>query len=258
MQKTKDQLYDLIKDLKTKDEFEKEIKIKSKEYEDLIDENIIAVLIVDELGRNTQNISKISSLKPKSESTIIGKIKNINQSRKFNRKNGTTGKVVNLEIEDDTGCCGLVLWDKDVELVKNKKIKIGSNVKVINGYIKDGFNGLEINIGRWGFIELEPKECKNLIIKEEKEIEKTKTRGKIVNIETTRPFFKDDGEFGFVTKINLEIKNKVKQITIWDEKVKEIQKFKKGDIIEIDNIDIKQRNGLKQYHLNKTGVIKKI
>ena len=74
MQKTRNQLYNSIKDLKTKEEFEKEIKTKAKEYDNLIDENIIALLIVDELGRNIQTISKISDLQSGTESTIIGKI----------------------------------------------------------------------------------------------------------------------------------------------------------------------------------------
>ncbi len=257
MQKTIDELYDLISDIKTKQEFKKEIKNKSEEYDNLIDDNIIALLIVDELGRNLQTISKISNLKEGQESTVIGKIVKINNQRKFNRKNGTTGKVVNLEIEDNSGRCGLVLWDKDVELVKYDKIKIGSNVKIINGYIKDGFNGIEINMGRWGLIEIETTETidnnKNIISNE-----KTKTKGKIINIEPTRAFFKDDGEFGFVTKLNLETENTVKQITIWDEKVKEVQKLKNGDLIEIDNINIRTNSGTSEYHINSKSNIKKL
>jgi replication factor A1 len=257
MQKTKQQLYDLIKDIKTKDEFEEEIKSKSKEYDDLIDENIIALLIVDELGKNKQTISKISSLKPGEESTIIGKIIKINQLRKFNKKNGKIGKVINLEIGDETGKCGLVLWNKDVELVKNKKIKIGTNLKIINGYTKDGINDLEINIGRWGLIEIEPSETVNIEpITQQKE--NTELKGKILKIEPTRAFFRDNGEFGFVTNINLEQDGKTKQITVWDEKVKDIQKYKKGDLIEIKNIDFKNKDGKEELHVNSHGIILKL
>jgi len=85
-----------------------------------------------------------------------------------------------------------------------------------------------------------------------------KTKGKIIGIEPTRAFFKVDGEFGFVRKINLEENGKSKQITIWDEKVKDIQKFKKGDIIEIKNIDIRQKDGKEEIHVNSKGVILKV
>ena len=156
MHKNKEQLYDIVKDIKTKDEYKKEIEKKQLEYDNLLDEDTIALLIVDELGRNKQNLSKINELESGMECTVIGKITSINQSRTFNRKNGSKGKVINLELTDDTGKCGLALWDKDVDLVKNKTIQIGTNIKVVNGYVKDGFNGIEINSGRWGLIEIEP------------------------------------------------------------------------------------------------------
>lgn len=254
MHKTKNQLYESIKDLKTKREFEEEVKKIKQEYDDLLDEDTVALLIVDELGRNKQSITNINELEPGSESTILGKITYITQSRTFNRKNGTKGKVVNLEISDETGKCGLALWDKDVELVKNNKIQVGTNIKVINGYVKDGFKGIEINVGRWGLIEIEPGQKPKITKEKSKDI----IKGKLLEIQPTRAFFKDDGEFGFVTNIKLENNDGIKQITLWGEKVKDIQKLKKGDTIEINNMNIRESNGKEEFHLNSKGVIKKI
>ncbi|MCK4365762.1 MAG: hypothetical protein KAW45_06900 [Thermoplasmatales archaeon] len=256
MHKSKEQLYQQIKDIKSKDEFEKEIKQLQKEYDELFDEDTAALLIVDQLGRNKQNICKIKELEPRTECTVFGKIINISQLRNFTKKNGTKGRVINLELTDDTGKCGLALWDKDVELVKNESIQKGTNVKIINGYIKDGFNGIEINVGRWGLIEIEPRDMPET--KKEKPSEDSLIKGKVIEIEPTRAFFKDDGEFGFVTNIKLEKENEVKQITIWGDKVKEIQKLKKGDNVVIEDIDVRQKNGTKELHVNSKGVIKKL
>ena len=256
MHKTKDQLYECIKDLKTKNEFKEEIKKIKQEYDDLFDNDTAALLIVDELGRNKQNLSKINELESGMECTVFGKITSINQSRTFNRKNGSTGKVINLELTDDTGKCGLALWDKDVDLVKNKTIQIGTNVKVVNGYVKDGFNGIEINSGRWGLIEIEPDNIPGL--KSDQKLDPKKIEGKLLAIEPTHAFFRDNGEFGFVTNIKLETRDGEKQITVWGEKVKEIQKLKPGLIIEIKNFNLKQSNGNEEVHLNSNGVIKKL
>jgi len=256
MHRSKEQLYQEIKDIKSKDEFEKEIDKIRKEYDGLLDDDTAALLIVDELGRNKQNVSKINELEPSIECTVFGKVTNISQLRSFNRKNGTNGRVINLELTDETGSCGLALWDKDVELVKNKTIKKGTNVKVINGYVKDGFKGIEINVGRWGLIEIEPENMPKS--KKELPSENKTIKGKITEIEPTHAFFKDDGEFGFVTNIKLETEKDVKQITVWGEKVKEVQKLKKGDSIEIDDIDIREKNGDKELHINSKGVIKKL
>jgi replication factor A1 len=256
MHKSKEKLYSEIKDIKLKEEFDKDINKLKKEYDELLDEDTIALLIVDELGRNKENIVKINNLEPNSESTVFGKVTKINESRNFNRKNGSIGRVVNLELSDETGKCGLALWDKDVELVKRNTIKEGTSLKIINGYIKDGFTGIEINVGRWGLIEIEPEITPNY--DKDKVAEKKVMKGKIIKIAPTRAFFKDDGKFGFVTNINLETQEEVKQITVWGEKVKEIQKMKQGDSIEIKYIDVREKNGVNELHINSKGIIKKL
>jgi len=190
------------------------------------------------------------------ECTVFGKVTNINESRNFKRKNGSSGKVVNLELTDETGTCNLVLWNKDVELIKNKTIQKDTNVKVINGYVKNGFNGgLEINVGRWGLLETEPEDMP--LLNNERPTDRKEIRGTLVEIEPTRAFFKDNGEFGFVTNIKLETKEGTKQITVWNEKVKEIQKLKQGDSVEIENIGKRQNNGKEELHVNSKGVIRK-
>ena len=256
MHKTKDQLYESIKDIKTKNEFEEDIKKIKQEYDELFDDDTAALLILDELGRNKQNLSKINELESGMECTVLGKITSITQSRTFNRKNGSTGKVINLELADDTGKCGLALWDKDVDLVKNKKIQIGTNVKVVNGYVKDGFNGIVINSGRWGLIEIESDNIQD--VKSDQKLDPNKIKGKLLEIEPTHAFFRDNGEFGFVTNIKLETKDGEKKITVWGEKVKEIQKLKPGIIIEIKNFNLKKINGSEEVHLNSNCVIKKL
>ena len=73
MHKTKTELIELIADLKTKKDFEKEIKTRYKNYDELIDQDTIALLIVDELGRNKQSITKIVDLAPDGDYTVVGK-----------------------------------------------------------------------------------------------------------------------------------------------------------------------------------------
>jgi replication factor A1 len=255
MHTTKDTLYEFINDLKTKKEFEEEIKKRTQDCDGLFDEDTIALFIVDELGRNKQAITKIADLKANSDSTIEGEITNIYDSKEFTRKNGTSGKVLNLDITDDTGTCRLVLWNKDVEQINSKKIQKGTKLKIINGYTKDGYSGLEIHLGKWGLLETiqnNTTENKNIKSEEINEIE-----GTLISREPTKAFFKDSGEFGFVTTIKINIGNEEKQITIWDANVKEIQKYKIGDKIQIKDISKKQYNGKTEIHVNGNGTIKK-
>jgi len=256
MQKTKDQLYEVINDLKTKNDFEKEIKKRLNECDGLLDEDTIALLIADELGRNKQTISKIAELKPDMECTVFGTVTDIRESRNFTRKNGSSGTVINLELSDDAGSCRLVLWNDDVKLVKNKTIQKGTHVKVINGYVKDGFNGLELNVGRWGLLEIEPEDMLDFNNKKSTYNEK-EIMGKLIEIKPTNAFFKDDGDIGFVTNIKIKDKETVKTLTLWDEKVKEIQKFKIGNLIRINNVNIRNNNGKTELHVNGRSTIQR-
>ena len=243
MHLSKTQLYEQVKDLIPKSEFEKEISKRYKESDELFDIDTVALFIVDELGRNKQVQTKIADIKPNSEFTVIGKITNLTDIRTFKRKNGTTGKVLNLDISDETGSCKLVLWNKDIELVKDK-IDIGTTVKIINGYTKTGPMGIELNVGRYGLIEIVEED---ISIKKE---ESDEVFGILIKKDPTRAFFRDNGEFGFVTTITIKENDNEKEFTVWNEKVKEIQKFKIGDKISIQNISEKQKNGIKEFHIN--------
>ena len=59
MHKTKTELLELSADIKPKKEFEKEINRQYTLYDELLDKDTIAYLLVDQLGRNIQSISKI-------------------------------------------------------------------------------------------------------------------------------------------------------------------------------------------------------
>ena len=254
MHKNKDQLYELIKDLKTIEEFHAEIKNVQEQFDFLLDEDTTALLIVDELGRNKQNILNINEMEPGSECTVFGEITKISSERIFNRKNGSKGRVINLEIRDDTSKCNLALWDKDVELVKKKHIKVGTKLKIVNGYVKDGFSGIELNVGRWGVIEIDPDDIPEF----NNEIDDDIIKGTLKEIEPTRAFFRDTGEFGFVTNIIVQTDKKIEKLTLWDDKVKEIQKFKLGDKIEIKNYSIKENKDHKEIYTNNKTKIKRI
>lgn len=150
MYKTKSELYEMVSDLMPKDKFEEEIKKRDDEYEGLLSEEAIAYLIVDELGRNIMDKAIISELKNGESVSLEVKVEDIKDPREFKRKDGSTGQVVNIVIKDETAKCRLTLWDKDVEAVKNSRIKKGSRIKIVNGYVKVSDFGVEINIGRWG------------------------------------------------------------------------------------------------------------
>jgi ssDNA-binding replication factor A large subunit len=255
MHKTRPELIELIADIKTKKEIEKEIETRYKTYGELVDKDTVAFLLVDELGRNKQSITKIANLTANGDFTIIGRVMGITDSKSFKRKNGTAGKVANLDIVDESGTCRLVLWNGDTELIKNKEIQQGTVLKIINGYTKPGYRGgIEINLGRWGLLEVEPSD-----IPSEKELhnKQEEIAGVLVHKESTKTFFKDNGDIGFTTTITIKEQNIRKQIILQDDHVKEIQSYRIGDGLLLRDVVKKWQNGKTEFHLNTHGTLQK-
>lgn len=254
MHKNKTELIELIADIKSKKEIEKEIHTRYKRYEELIDKDTLAFLLVDELGRNKQSITKICDLAPNGDYTVIGRVLDISDSRTFKRKNGSVGKVINLEITDESASCRLVLWNGDIEYIKNKEIQRGTWLKIINGYTKQGYmGGIEINLGRWGLLEVEPMDLS--IQKEQNHGEEI--IGVLLQKESTKAFFKDNGDIGFVTTITIKNQNIKRQVILWDDHVKEIQSYKIGDKIILKNVIKKWQNGKTEFLLDTEGFLEK-
>ena len=255
MHKTKTELLKLIADIKPIKEFEKEINKQYKQYDELIDKDTIAYLLVDQLGRNTQSIIKIADLTANGEYTVAGVVQSVSDSKSFKRKNGSPGKVVNLEIADESGSCRLVLWNGDIDSIKNKEIKPGTRVKIINGYTKTGYTGgMEIHLGRWGLLEVEPSDVSSSQPTKEYSEEIT---GVLLLKEPTKAFFKDDGEVGFVTSITMKQQNTQKNLILWDRNVKDIQPCRIGETITVRNITKKWCNGKTEFHVTRNESVKK-
>ncbi|MDI6916607.1 MAG: OB-fold nucleic acid binding domain-containing protein [Thermoplasmatales archaeon] len=241
MRKTKTESYELVKDLISKKDFEKEIKKRFDEYNQLLDEDAIAFLIVDEMGRNVGHVSTIRELKDGEEATIYAAVTKIFEPRVF-EKNGRKGKVVNIEIKDETGECRLVLWDRDVELVENGTIKENTVLKVVNGYVKKTENWFEINVGKWGVVVPEPGDMPKGHIKinftdlsDVKPGMNVNVTGTLIGKDGPRSFVRKNGSTGFVSNIILYDGKDSARVVLWDERAKETANLETGDNVEIIN-----------------------
>jgi len=75
--------------------------------------------------------------------------------------------------------------------------------------------------------------------------------------EASRAFFKDDGEFGFVTTVTINQDGHETLVTLWDKCVKDVQQFKPGDRITLKHVTTKQSSGKTEYHVNGDGIVRK-
>lgn len=239
---SKKDLYVSIQDLLTREEFSLKIQEEIKKAGGLVDEDTAALLVVDKLGRYKQALKKIRELVPDEEASLFAYIIQRIYNEEFD--NNTS---VRYQISDETGSCILTLWGPETEKIENNKGIEGKNkIKIINGYVKEGFYGIEINIGKYGLLEFNPENFPRFSI--QKKVNRlTDTlsgiitlKGKIKKIEDTHPFIRENNKTGFVTRIILEDESGEATIVLWGKIVKEIQKFHVGDTITIENAYIKK------------------
>ena len=123
----------------------------------LTDEEASALFIPElaTLEKNIYEFKKIEDVDEDEEDIIIiGRIVDINEIREFERDNGDTGFVKNIEIADDTAPIRVVLWDEDAK----KDYELGQPIKLQNPrFILNMDNRIEASVSRATTI-LEPSE----------------------------------------------------------------------------------------------------
>ena len=79
---------------------------------------------------------------------LEAKVAQKGESREVNTRMGPT-RIAEATIEDDTGSITLVLWGDQIDSIKE-----GQKIKIENGYVKEWNGAFQINIGKFGKLEV--------------------------------------------------------------------------------------------------------
>ena len=90
---------------------------------------------------------------------IEGKVATLYDENTFTTKDGKDGRVRNVLLADESGAIRVTFWNDDVDKIKD--IKEGDVIKILHGYVKEGFRGgVEFQVGRKAEIQVNPKGSK--------------------------------------------------------------------------------------------------
>lgn len=148
----------------TEEEIRKKVEEKMKIFKGLISEEGAYILVAKDLGVKIYDVIKkylkikdiIGGMK---NISFIGRIFKISEIREF-EFNGKFGKVVNLYIGDETGYVKMPLWNDEVKLIEENKIRVDDVIEFTNVFSKENvFGDIEISRGKFGsFKIIEDKE----------------------------------------------------------------------------------------------------
>jgi replication factor A1 len=93
---------------------------------------------------------KVSELGPYSKqvNTTVKVVQKGEARETVSRQDGTTHRVLDALVGDETGAIYMTLWDDNID-----KVNDGDTVNVKNGYVRPFKGSMRLNIGRYGTLE---------------------------------------------------------------------------------------------------------
>ena len=190
----------------------------------------------------SQKISEIKS--GMSGLNLIGKVLDIAKARSFARKDGTTGKVANVTLGDDTGKIRLTLWDAKADA---PGFKVGDTVEVMNAYARENSfsNQTELQLGSGGGIALS-----NAVVNYSETLtpiadiginSSYSVAGHVSGIDEIREFERPDGTKNKVSNIYISDETGRIKVALWGEHADLIKELDIGSEIRI--IDAYAKSG---------------
>ncbi|MPM28924.1 hypothetical protein SDC9_75462 [bioreactor metagenome] len=145
----------------------------------------------------------------------------------------------NLIVGDETGKVKLTLWDNMADLIKTGKVKAGQTVQ-ISGFAKQGYSGVEVNIGNNGVLTESEEEVD--VVSSSHKIKDIKDgmgdlnlTGKVLEVSEVRTFQRKDGNGGRVGNLTIGDETGTLRVTLWDEKTDFLNQIDYGDTVELIN-----------------------
>ncbi|MBN2110324.1 MAG: replication factor A [Methanosarcinaceae archaeon] len=261
------EIYSKLGGIISQEEFQKKVDEKVDQMSGLCDMRTAAMLVAHDLGVNETETSaqKISDINAESGNVrFIAKVMSVFPAKEFNRNDGTVGRVANLIVADETGSVRLTLWDDKADLVRTGDIEIGQTFQ-ISGYVKEGYSGLEVNIGNNGILCESDEKIEASIATTKVEDVKNgmgdlNLKGRVLDISEVRTFNRKDGSTGMVANITIGDDTGKIRVTLWDEKTEIASELNTNDSVEIINAYARENNFNQQVEVqvgNRT-ILKKI
>ncbi|OGS50995.1 MAG: hypothetical protein A3K65_01880 [Euryarchaeota archaeon RBG_16_68_12] len=142
--------YRRVEDRISKEDFDAKVKAKVEEWGRLLDTDSAALLVLEEMGVDVAEWTPIATIEENAEVSIRGEVMAITPLREFTRQDGTKGRVANVTVKDASGSCRVVLWDDDVGLVAEGRLKVGGFLRCLDCFVRRTNFGIEVGRGKFG------------------------------------------------------------------------------------------------------------
>jgi len=260
-----DDIEDVYGDLDTDvslEEFRDAVESKVEQMGGLADEETAAMLIAHELEDG--EVNGVADIEPEmDEVKFIAKVTSIGDVRTFEREDddeNPEGRVVNVDVADETGSVRLSLWDEQAEGAKDQ-LEVGDVLRV-KGRPKDGYNGIEVSADQ---VEVDNDEDVDVQVQDEYRVEDlslgisdVNLTGEVLGTEDVRTFDRDDGSEGRVSNVVLGDETGRVRVTLWDEQAETATELSQGEVVEVVDGYVRERDGSLELHVGERGAVEPV
>lgn len=249
---------DLDADLSLED-YRSAVEERVAEMGGLADEETAAMLVAHELDDAGGEIDGIADIEAgMQEVKFVGKVTSVGDLRTFDREEDEdAGHVLNVDVADETGQVRIALWDGHARDAADS-LEVGDVLR-IKGRPQEGYSGVEVNVTT---IEPDPETDVDVTIDNTYDIaeltiglSEVTVAGQVLDTEAVRTFERDDGSEGKVANALLGDATGRTRVTLWDSMADHVTELTPGDVIEIIDGYVRERDGELEVHIGDRGTI---
>lgn len=239
--------------------FREAVEDKVEEMAGLADEETAAMLIAHEL--TDQAVDSIAEIEPGMEEVKFrGKIVAVGDIREFDREDDDVGRVVNVEVADETGSIRAAFWDEMADSATTE-LEPGQVLR-IQGRPREGYGGVEVSVEQ---AEIDEDAEIDVTVAETYRIDDLSIglsdvtlRGKVLDSEPIRTFDRDDGSEGRVSNLVVGDETGRLRVTLWDRQAELADAFDPGESIEVIGGYVRERDGDLELHVGSRGSVERL
>ncbi|ACM55717.1 single-stranded DNA binding protein [Halorubrum lacusprofundi] len=255
---------DVYEDLDTDvefEEFEAAVEDKVEQMGGLADEETAAMLIAHEL--RDEEADTIADIEPgMNDVKFLGKVTSIGDIRTFERddEDAEEGRVCNVDVADASGSVRVALWD-DMAAAAEEQLEVGQVLRVM-GRPKEGYSGLEVSADK-----VEPDEDAEVDVQvldtyrvEDLSLGASDVDlvGQVLDTDSIRTFDRDDGSEGRVANLTVGDETGRVRVTLWDDKADLVEEFEAGEVVEVGDGYVRERDGDLELHVGDRGTVERV
>ncbi|MFB6074352.1 MAG: single-stranded DNA binding protein [Haloarculaceae archaeon] len=245
----------------SEEQFREAVEEKVEQMGGLADEETAAMLIAHELDEN--EVNAVADIEAGMEEVkFVAKVTDVGELRTFERDDeDEDGRVVNVEVADETGRVRLAFWDQQAQAIADGQLAVGDVLR-IKGRPKDGYNGLEVSVD-----EAQPDEDTEVAVDPEAgaTVESltlgqsdVTLRGLVLDTDSVRTFDRDDGSEGRVANFTLGDETGRVRVTLWDDRADRAEELAAGTAVEVVDGYVRERDGDLELHVGDRGAVEEI